>query len=297
MKDLPLIRAILVCCVCAMLTHGALCGQMKATSLIARDPRPLAEMASQLERLSGVPINFEDARYENASDVEDVTESVVKPEHRALNKTGSPFRVLIPRGGELSLSLEVDAVTDRLADPYAALVSALNAHKVNGFPGLYVVNRDNGAFTISPEEVRGTGGSMIPVKSILETSVTFAPVPRTAADTLRLVLDDVSRTSGFRIDVGMIPLNGFISRTVALGAQGESARNVLARLFADVASTKTPIGEPVTVLSYRLLFDPGLRSYAFNIHVVRPFTQTVVAAPATRSRTTADRFFTPTVKH
>ena len=138
---------------------------------------------------------------------------------------------------------------------------------------------------------------MTPADSILETPVTFAPAPRKAADTLKLILDDVSRTSGFRVDVGMFPLNGFIQRTVKVGAQGEAAGSVLLRLFAEVASAKRETGESVTVLSYQLLFDPGLRSYAFNIHVVRPLSQaTPRGGRQADTPRTSDRFFTPTVK-
>jgi hypothetical protein len=298
MKDLKPIRAIVACCVCVMLACGTLRGQVKTISLTVKGPRPLADMAQQLERLSGVPISFEDVRYENASDVEDVTESVVKPQYRAPNRTAAPIRVLSPRGGELSLSLEVEAGgTNRPRDLHTALTGALDAYAAKGFPGRYAVKQDGGIFIISPAGVRDAGGSMIPAKSILEALVTFAPVPRSAAETLELILAEVSRTSGFQVDVGTIPLNGFIPRIVTVGAWREPAKSVLLRLFANVALAKTATGESATVLSYRLFFDPGLRCYALNIHVVRPLTQAAAeGAPAARAPTTSDRFFAPTVR-
>jgi len=244
---------------CLVLTCGILHGQT-TTRLTVNGPRPLAEVANQLETLSGIPINHEDVRYENAADVQDVTESVVKPEYRARHKSGAPIKVLGPRGGELSLSVEVDAA-GRPVDLSTALVAALAAHKAKGFPGAYTLVRESGAFALSP------------VKSILETPVTLAPVPRSAAETLKLILDGVSKASGFQVDVGMIPLNGFIPRTVTIGAWNESAKSVLLRLFAEVAPAKTVLGGSATTLSYRLLFDPGDKAYALNIHGIRPVKQ------------------------
>lgn len=141
---------------------GSLRGQTKIVSLTVKDPRPPAATARQLEGPSGVFINFEDTLYENASDVEDVTASAVKPEYRTSNKVGVPIRVAIPRGGELSLSLGVDTTTGKPAAPSATLMGVLDAHHAKEFPGVYALGADSSGFMISLEGGRGAGGGMLP---------------------------------------------------------------------------------------------------------------------------------------
>ncbi|MEN6600904.1 MAG: hypothetical protein ABFD86_00705 [Bryobacteraceae bacterium] len=60
MKYVRVIRVIAAGCICIIWADPAVCGQMKTITVTAKDPRPLSELARQLERLSGVPICFED---------------------------------------------------------------------------------------------------------------------------------------------------------------------------------------------------------------------------------------------
>ncbi len=68
-------------------------------TLSVNDPRPMMALADKLQGILTVPINYEDPRFENPGDVQDVTDTVVK------NRAQFSGRVLIPRGGELTVTV------------------------------------------------------------------------------------------------------------------------------------------------------------------------------------------------
>jgi len=275
-----------------VLSSSLLVSQIKSVGVTVNGGRPLAKAAAQLERLSGIPINYEDVRYENQAEVEDVTDKVTRPEQRAM--APRPVRIMVPRGGELSISVQLDPVTGRLTDVLSPLNALLAAHLSKGLPGVYTVESANdGAFFITPSQVRDARGALVATKSVLVTPVTFSFARRNGAETLQLVLDQVLKVSGFKIGMGDVPLNGLIHTEVAIGADSEPARDVLVRLLASVVSGASVAGRASSAISYKLLFDPGLRYYMFNAAVVPAPLAPAVMAPVPSPPPTSDsgRFF------
>jgi len=234
------------------------------------DPRPLVMAAERLEQLSGIPINYEDVRYENLAEMEDVTDKVTRPEQRAMAARvfGAPgARIIVPAGGELSILAQLDPATGKITDVLGPLNALLAAHQSKGLPGVYAIESLNGAFFITPSQVRNARGSLVPARSVLATPVNLPFARRTAAESLQLILDEVSKESGFKLGMGMVPVNALIQTETALGAAGEPARDIIARLLASVASAANGAGRPSPAISYQLLFSPRLRYYIFNARI------------------------------
>lgn len=228
------------------------------------DPRPLAQAAADLERVIGRPINYEDIRYENSGDISDVTASVIGPEQRAAHPGA---RIFVPRGGELSVAVQVGPHSS-VADDLQAISVLANANTAEGLPGVYAASFADGAFFITPAQLRDSEGSLVPASSVLATPIEMPLEERTAADTLALILQKVSTASGFNVDLGTFPMNGMIATNVMVGAANEPARDVIERLFSAVLSRKLADGTSAPGISYQLFFGPVEKQYAFNAHVV-----------------------------
>jgi hypothetical protein len=110
---------------------GQVVGETTTIDITVDDPRPLAAAILKIEELSGIPINYEDVPVYYSADVKDVTEEVSRT--RTSNR-----RIIVARGGQLSVPIIVDAATGRLNDiqavntALAALVSAYNSSNLPG---------------------------------------------------------------------------------------------------------------------------------------------------------------------
>jgi hypothetical protein len=226
------------------------------------DPRPLARAAEQLQQVFGVPINYEDPRYEHSDDVVDVTNDVAR-------NAPAGTRVIVPRGGGVKVSVEVPAVTNNparsAADFQNALSSVLQAYTSAGYATEYQAESVNGMLYITPKRMRMAVGGNARVESVMLTPITFSFQERSGAETLDLIVEALSKTCGYKVQVGVAPVGALLQTRLALGASAQPARDVLARLFAGL----TKNGQPA--LAYHLYFDPQMRFYMLNIRPV-PFT-------------------------
>jgi hypothetical protein len=272
-------RALTACA--GVLTLTALCfAQGSFRPVTVNNGRPVADAILELERLSGKAINFEDVRYEHPADLADVTDRVMTPAQRAL---AGPFaRVIVPRGGSLTVTIPVDAATQKLTDALL-LQNALNLllaqQRSAALPGAYALRNSADRLFVEPVQVRASSGNAVPSPSVLLSPITLPLAERTALDTLQLVLDQASRGSGYRIDVGSLPLAAFARNRLRFGADRRQASEVVADLLAAVAAVGRAAPEQAPKMSYRLLFDPQLRYYLFNVHVVEGTEIALVSGP------------------
>src|SRR5207245_4976140 len=114
--------------------------------------------------------------------------------------------------------VQVDALTGRLVDVQGSLNAVLAAYSSRGYASGFVIQSAGGAYSIAPTQ-----------GSILVAPVTLPLQRRTGAETLQLLLNQVSKTSGFHVGFGMVPLNGMANTRVTIGARGEADTEVLAR--------------------------------------------------------------------
>jgi hypothetical protein len=115
--------------------------QDETVTIHVSDARPLASAIKELEDRYGWVITYEDPRYVDASDVEDVTWR-----RKDLDFTK---KVLAPRGGPFSFRYPVPAGVDA-PDASALLGKLLEEYHRTGYPGVFRLARTGSVFHIVP---------------------------------------------------------------------------------------------------------------------------------------------------
>lgn len=265
-----------------IVASGFVFGQSKTITLTIDAGRPLAQALLEIEKLSGIPINFEDVRYQFPGDLEDVTAAVTNPRHEEV--TGrEPRQVLMPRGEQLSANFLVDEATGTLPDATSvthALNALLAAYRSTSLPGDFKLETYNGGFFIEPTQTRDATGATVPVNPVLATQITLPQETRNAGETLKLLLDQVSTEIGSRVDVGTMPINTMAHAQVTIGAQGEPAKHVIARFLASLVGYGSADPASAPGMSYRLFFVTQLNRYILHIYPV-PNPNAKVETPPT----------------
>jgi hypothetical protein len=123
------------------------------------------------------------------------------------------------------------------------------------------VEQSDGAFHIIHVAIRGVSGKEILNRAPLNIAITLPIKVRTASQELEELCATVSKLTHTRVIVGTIPTGMFSKSLGKRGAVQITARHALADLL-DKAGNGVK-------LSWRLLYDPGMKIYALNIHTVR----------------------------
>lgn len=241
--------------------------------------RPVDTIIRQIEKLSGIPISYEDLLYANPSDTMDIGNSVSKVPGTHL---------IVPRGGVLSVPIVVDSVTQKLVDSLAtstalnALLSAASSSPM--VAGRFRLDSYNNVYFVVPTHSRSADNDMAPVTAVLSTPIDLSGTKRTAYETLRLILNLVSQKTGVTIKIGTIPITPFAVTETSLAATNQPASFVLARLF-DAVSTSGGAPSGYQGMSYHAFFDPVAKYYALNIHIVKNPNAPLLLTPTTPAGT------------
>lgn len=211
-------------------------------TLASQNARGLADVLTRVQHLFLAPITFEEVPYENAAELKSIV--VVQngiPQTRLVNPV-IPFSVTLG-SGDLS--------------PELVAQSVLSAYKQAGGPGTYTVVSLKNRVDVMPTQVLGSDGSLKSINTpIMSQPVTFPVATRSLSDTLQLLLNDVSRESGFKMVLLDIP--GSQTEAVALGAAGVPARDVIANMGAALNRT----------VSFQSLYDVASKTYYLNVMAV-----------------------------
>src|SRR5205823_3487440 len=89
-------------------------------------------------------------------------------------------------------------------------------------------------YDIVPSAVRNRSGAVVPDESPLESRISLPELRRSTIQTLKLLCEAATYSSGRKVDVGVVR-DGMDNQIVQLGASNEPARNVLMRLIASRA--------------------------------------------------------------
>ena len=245
--------------------------QTRAITFSVNDFRPLAAAARDIEQISGTPVNYEDLRCDFPGDQKDITAGNVTPAQERLN---GPVKVIVPRGGPLVTTITVAGSTSRLPDAgvtYEALTNIVSAYNSSStLPGRFRLESANGEFFLEPIAMRDASGNTGPVTPVLSTAITLPLQQRNAAETLDLILAQVSKASGFKIGVGSVPMNALAMGQVTIGADQQPASQVLAQLLNALLGYGPVLPAWSSGLSYRVLYDVQLKYYMFNVVEVGP---------------------------
>lgn len=214
---------------------------------VAEGARPVAEAVRQIEQISGQPIAYEDPPL---GDPAAMIPMVVSTQ-------GRDPELMAPKAGRLAFDGPADGSREAAA---AAVRAALGAYAAGDPAARFALREDAGLLQVVPLETRDATGRAVAATSALDARIALAPKPRTALEALDEILERLSAALGQPVGRGAAPLAALAGRKIALSAEGEPAREVLARLVAATGMR----------LSWRLLYDPGLREYALNLAEVAP---------------------------
>jgi hypothetical protein len=249
--------------------------------LDVNDPRPLAAAAELLEDQFEIPINYEDISYAYRGDIADRTNEV-NAKRTAEQKAAVPesrFKYLDARGGSLSVDSEVPPTVAGLSSVLQALVGA---HLTNGLPGVYTANFADAAFFITPAQMKDSTGTWRLVTPVLDSLVSFPKRERTAYETLQTVVEQVSKLQPIQVNC-CIAFGNLWASHVTLGAQNETARSVIAKLFLSLRPQNLEDGSKVSGVSYRLQYSPQLLRYDLVLRAIPQVRPDPPRPPAPRT--------------
>lgn len=246
---------------------GSLSAQYATITVDSSSPyvsRPVYEAIRQIQKLSSIPINYEDLQYDFTDDLTDTANSVLTAAQRTENPN---TKVIVPKGGSFSANVPVDPSTGKLSDALS-VGNALNivisdAQAAGVIPGSFRVDFHSGVFFVEPGSKHSSTGLTVLAQPVFDTPVTVSFQQTLAIQVLDAILQQVSQNTGARFVHGMGTLALSIPwAKVNITASNEPAKYVLARLLAAVYAT--PGGAPPAV-AYHALIDPMSHTYAFNI--------------------------------
>ena len=223
------------------------------------DHRPLWAALDQVEAFFKTPINYEDVPYEHDSDLGPVLDPRVK-------QTIGGRRSRLPRKGTVNVTCDqVKSQTDKRV----CLEQLLSSYRLSGLPGEFTIEEQGESFAVLATNTRTADGAKRSVISPLRREVTVTYQKRSVIDTVAALASEITKATGIQVLVGQVP---FATESLSFGAQGESARGAMARIFKEAA--------PNRAVSYRLLYDPLFGGYMLNFNVVSTLDP-VSALPAT----------------
>jgi hypothetical protein len=229
---------------CKKFTPATAAAAAFGASVVVSDARPVAAAIDEIEKLSGRPITYEDPPFLNKDYMTPMVEDM----------SGDP-RLLVPSGGSLRFTLPADASPEQKV---AAAQSMVGNYNASHGAATFSVSQD-GLTHVVPRQTMDASGRLVPVTPVLDTRITVAAKPRSAMDLLGEICQAVSLVSGQSVGIGNVPTNALYQQMIEIGANNEPARQVLEKLI--VANRLS--------LSWRLLYDPGLKTYYLNIPVIR----------------------------
>lgn len=229
-------------------------------------PRPARDAVQKIEQLSRSGINYEDLTYNFADDLQDVTGSVLTAEQRAAKPD---VRIIVPKSGRFSATIPAEPMTNTLIGD-VPISNALNtvlsaAHAAKSVPGEFRVDLHSGHFFVEPVRGHRADGTEEAVQPILSRIVTTDEQVATGRSLIEGVLQQVSKSAGVKIVLGMIPVAQLYGNKVTVKAGTEPAKYALSRILAAVFTNSK--GDPIPV-SYQMLFEPTGRFYVFNVHTI-----------------------------
>lgn len=227
---------------------------VKKVRLSVQDPRPVAEAILKMETKYGWAITYEDPRYVHESEIANETEF-----HKYRPRPGEP-RVPIPKGGTLAIDYDVTRDTELPPDREIVIQQLLDTNSATGNAGRFRIERDGEMLHVIPTADKGSTGAFTRHESVLDAVITLPEEERSGPKKLRAICDAITQATKIRVVVGTFPANVLFQYHDRRGAMSEKARDVLVDLLNSAKQGQS--------LSWRLLYDPDMKEYWLNIHLV-----------------------------
>jgi hypothetical protein len=230
--------------------------QDKERTIAVNSPRPIAKAIEKLEAISGCAITYEDPQYAYNADLADVTQEV----RRDLNKyaPGTAPKVLVPKSESLEISYD-EGTASRSEDRIPTLLQELlRNHSAKGNAGQFRIEVGDHIVHVIPTAIRSAKGVVESQNSILETVISLPSMDRSGVKALQLICAALSDANGIRVILGAAPWTNLTRYQDRTGATSGRARDILVHLLRNSGGR----------LSWQLLYDPGRKMYALNIHEI-----------------------------
>jgi hypothetical protein len=220
--------------------------------------RPVDRAVDTLQTRYGYVITYEDPRYTNEDDLQDVAAKVRKDYSRY--PPGLAPKLMVPKGGKLTLRLP--ASKDISPQDLASILQQLaRAQGTSSRGGHFRVAQVGDVFHLVPTEVRNRKGNWSHYNSLLDTPISLPKQDRSESELYRAIADAVSAATHVRL---WIVVNGGIviglvspELHTSMGATLEPARNVLMRALQLHRSRRT----------WAVLYDPEEDNNMFALNV------------------------------
>jgi hypothetical protein len=223
-------------------------------SITVDSGRPLSEALRHFQARYGWIVTYEDPPYAYGQDVVDVTDAVRNPASKP-----SGHRVMVPRGGPFAVTFVRPSPASSPTDVLEIVRAIVDQFAVTGYPGEFRALSAGGVVHVVPVAVKAQDGGLLHTSSILDTRVSLPEEKnRSAFTAIRSVLTAVETATGQQVDIGTVPINLLVQSRMEESTKDLPARELLVRTLRATGK----------VLSWRLLYGPDVRRYAFNIHVV-----------------------------
>jgi hypothetical protein len=256
----------------AMLLICTVVAGQPAVTIEADDHRPLAAAVVQLQHTLGLTINYEDIPYQHKDDLEDVSTE----QQRALYPG---YSLLVPRKSRVTSTI-LSGPNSPEGEKVRDLQSLLNSYRIGRLPGDFTLEQSNGMLYVIPSKARMADGVTREVVSPMKAEITIPFAERSVVETVVVILDSISRSSGLKISAGRIPFHP--THKIGFSATRQQGRDALASLLSQVS----PRGA-----YYHLLFDP-VAGYMLNLEVLaRPDLGQPVDGTGAHRQSSNDRFF------
>ena len=203
------------------------------TSISVNDGHPVWEIASQLQERYGYAITYEDPRYSNDDDFEDVTVQVRKDLEKY--PPGMAPKVIGMKVRNLTLAVP-DSPSISPQEMAGILQRLVQSQESQGTGGRFRVLETGNQFHIVPTAVRDRSGAWIAQNSILDAPISLPLQGRTPGEMLKIVCEAVDAAA--HVQIAIVTNFGGIAAhvtTYSVGADHEPARTVLMRALALVS--------------------------------------------------------------
>jgi hypothetical protein len=232
------------------------------TVTITSDPsdlsRPVSTIINQIRKEARLSITYEDPRYVNQSDIEDVTAEVSRGSDT--EKAVGP-RILVPRGHSISFVYSPGDIAT-LQAARKTLERMVHEYSMAGGPS-FVVTQDGTRLHVQPSRVLSSSGVLVSQETILDAVISIPAANRDGGELLQAICDAVRKQTGYEIGIGPSAPGNYLSRY-----KSESAieKTTAAKAIADLLDAASGRGN----FDWDLYYDPADKAYMLNFAYVGP---------------------------
>jgi hypothetical protein len=223
-------------------------------TVVANDPRSLAQAVSAVREEYGWVVDFEDPPYTSDADLVDIT----NPQWRATHPGGRVVKV--PAGGAFQCDFAEGVDMNNHASRMGVLRKLVAEYNRSPNPGKFEVRDDgDGRYTIVGVAAKNHARQDESVSPILDTIISIPVQQRSAFETLELIAKTLSSKTGTQVSLVQAPISLLRQSQVTVGGENLSARALVTQTLD---ATKRP-------LVWDLLYESNFPLYGFNIGVAR----------------------------